>query len=220
MSSRLEQQRSKVLAISGSPREDGNTEVLLRAALEGAEAAGAETELLACRDLDVRPCIACNWCFKHGTCRFTDDDFAPVLEKLLSFDRIIFGSPVFFMTVSAQAKLLIDRCQCLWSRKYIMKEPVIDPPRERRGMVIAVGGSRGKKMFDGLHWTMRHWFDVLDMRFVAALYVNQVDARGDAPKHTKAIGEARRLGQALAGNAALGAEKTERVELFEGIPAE
>ncbi len=205
-----------VLLISGSPRRGGNTDTLLAAAAEGAEAAGGAPEWIAARDLRIKPCIACNWCFQHGECRFKDDDFQRVFERLLAADRVIFGSPVFFMSVSAQAKLLIDRCQCLWSRKYVMKQPAVSPPRERRGMMIAVGGSRGKRMFDSVHWTMRHWFDVLDMRFAAALYVNQVDALGDAKRRPRALAEARRLGRALVEDASLGVEKTLRVELFAG----
>jgi len=207
----------QVLAITGSPRRGGNTDVLIEAALEGARAAGAETELLALRDMQIAPCVACNACFKTGACR-VQDEYQDVFDKLLSTDLIILGSPVFFMSVSAQTKLMMDRCQCLWAKKYILQEPIIDPPRDRRGIVIAVGGSRGKRMFDGLHWTVKHWFDVLDMRFAAALYVNQVDAKGDAPKHAAAVDQARRLGRTLVEDEGLGSDRTLKVEEFGGLP--
>ena len=186
----------RVLGIACSPRRNGNTDVLLHAALEGARAAGAETELVALRDKQLSPCVECNSCFNTGACR-VQDDYQGILDKLVATDRIIFASPVFFMSVTAQAKLLIDRCQCLWSRKYVLEEPLIQPARDRRGMVIAVGGSKGKRMFDCVHWTLKHWFDVLDMRFAAALYVNQVDAKGDAEQHPSAVAETRRLGRLL-----------------------
>ena len=208
--------KPRVLAISGSPRPRGNTEALLEAALEGARSAGAETGLIALRQTRLSPCVACNSCFKTGLCRI-EDEFTGILDQLLTTDRIIFGSPVFFMNVTAQAKLMIDRCQCLWSRKYVLKQPIIDPPRVRLGMVIAVGGSKGKKMFECVQWTMKHWFDVLDMRFAAALYVNQVDAKGDVGRHPAAFREAKRLGQALVEDDQLGAEKTVKCELFGGI---
>ena len=126
------------------------------------------------------------------------DDYQKVFPRMLEADRLIFATPVFFMTVCAQGKLLIDRCQCLWSRKYVLKEPIFrTDSRDRRGMVIAVGGSKSKKMFDGIRLPMQYYFDVLDVRCAAHLFVNQVDAKGDVLRHPTAMGEARRLGREL-----------------------
>ena len=204
----------KVLGLSTSPRDRGNSDLLVREALRGAESAGADGEYLSLRGLSVHPCVECNACAGTGLCR-VGDDLQQVLDQVLAADRLIFGTPVFFMAVCAQAKLLIDRCQCLWSRKYVLKQPVLaGGPRDRRALVIAVGGTKSKQMFECVGLTMKYWFDVLDVRHAANLFVNQVDGRGDILKHPAAMQEAFRLGAALADTAAPVPEKPATVELF------
>lgn len=203
----------KVLGISTSPREGGNTDVLLREALAGAAAAGAQVEYLSLRTLSIAPCVECNACARTGVCRI-QDDYHAVLRKMLDADRLVFATPVFFMGPCAQAKLLIDRCQCLWSRKYVLKQPVApDAPQDRRALVIAVGGSKSKKMFDSVRLTMKYWFDALGCAYAANLFVNQVDQRSEVRTHPDAMKAAFRLGQALAGDAPL-PQQPETVELF------
>lgn len=204
---------ANVLGIAGSPRRDGNSDVLLRAALEGAEAAGAATQTVALRDMRLSPCVECNSCYRTGQCRI-DDDYQDIFHRLREADHVVFATPIFFMAVAAQGKLLIDRCQCLWSRKYELKQSWVDPGRERRGLVIAVGGSKSKRMFDCVYWTFKYWFDVLDVRYAANLFVNRVDAKGEVDRHPRAVAEARRLGEALVRDHTLGGKRPLRVDLF------
>ncbi|MHC4457998.1 MAG: flavodoxin family protein, partial [Planctomycetota bacterium] len=134
--------------------------------------------------------------------------------KMLDVDRLIFATPVFFMTVSAHAKLLIDRCQSLWSLKYILKKPVIESSgRDRRAMVIAVGGTRGKKMFGCIHLTMKYYFDVLEMNYSTNLFVSNVDALGEIKKHPSALKDAFRLGRELITTTAPPPQKPLDIEL-------
>ena len=186
----------KVLGISASPRLEGNSDLLLRQALAGAESAAAETEYVHLCDLNIAPCTECNSCYKSGKCRI-DDDYQTLSSKMLETDRLIFATPVFFMTVCAQAKILIDRCQCLWAHKFVLKQPLITTSRDRRAMVIAVGGTKSKKMFDSIRLTMKYYLDVLDMHYTANLFVNQIDALGQIKSHPSAMNEAFRLGKEL-----------------------
>ena len=203
----------KVLGIAASPRAGGNSDVLLHAALGAAAESGAATSLVQLRNAHIAPCVECNNCQRTGEC-CVQDDYQEIFLSLLETDHVIFSTPIFFMTVSAQAKLLIDRCQCLWSRKYVLHAPVVEPPRDRRGLVIAVGGSKSKRMFDCVQWTMKYWFDVLDMQYAANLFVNKVDAKGDVERHPSAMAEARRLGAALVREPKWPAGKPVNVELF------
>ena len=98
----------KVLGIVCSPREGGNTEILVREALQGAQEAGAETELVLVADKDIGPCDACGACSEDGVCK-TEDDMQTIYQQLEGADGIIFGTPVYFINVSAQAKAIIDR---------------------------------------------------------------------------------------------------------------
>jgi len=206
----------KVLGISASPRERGNTDLLLREALRGAEAAGAEVEYVALRDLAIGPCTENYSCARTGECGI-EDDYQAVYAKLLATDRLVFATPVFFMGPSAQAKLLIDRCQCLWARKYLLKRPLFaDGPRDRRAMVIAVGGTKGRKMFECVRLTMKYFFDAAEFTYAANLFVNQVDGRAEILKHPRAMAEAARLGSAIADAGMPPAKEPETVELSGG----
>lgn len=186
----------KTLGISMSPRNNGNSDLLLHEALAGADSAGSHIEYIRLSDLNIGPCIECNACYKTGTCQI-QDDYQQLLKKMLDADRLIFATPIFFMSVCAQAKMLIDRGQCLWANKYILKKQLIRPQRDRRAMVIAVGGSKSKKQFESIRLTMKYYFDVLDINYAANLFINKVDRLSEIQKHPSALKEAFRLGKEL-----------------------
>lgn len=202
----------KVLGISASPRAKGNSDLLLRQALAGAESAGAQAEYIRLCDFNIAPCIECNSCFETGTCA-VEDDYQMLSAKLLETDRLIFATPIFFMSVCAQAKLLIDRCQCLWTHKHVLNQPLITTGRDRRAMVIAVGGTKSTRMFDSIRLTMKYFLDVLDMNYTANLFVNKVDALGQIEKHPSAMNEAYRLARDLVSSDTPPPEKPINIEL-------
>ena len=188
----------RVLGISSSPRAGGNTDVLLDECLRGAESTGAVCERLSLKGLAIAPCVECNACYRTGVC-WQKDDYHDVLEKMVAADRLVFATPIFFMTVSSQAKLLIDRCQCLWSRKYVLKQPVFTDPRpDRHALVIAAGGSKSQKMFESNRLTMKYYFDVLDFTYAGNLFFNRLDAKGDVERRPEALEMAFQTGVRLA----------------------
>lgn len=187
----------KVLGISTSPREKSNSDILLRQALAGASSTGAEAEYLRLCKLSISPCTACGNCYATGECPI-QDDFQMVLPKMLEADRLIFATPIYFMSVCAQAKILIDRCQCLWARKYVIKQLLAQTTgRDRRAMVIAVGGTKGKKMFESVRLTMKFYLDALDISYFANLFVSSVDEAGKIVDHAAAMEQAFWLGAEL-----------------------
>lgn len=203
----------KVVGICASPRAEGNSELLLREALAGAQSAGGEIEYIPLRDKTIALCTECNSCYKTGRC-IVNDDYQSISAKMLEADRLIIATPIFFMTVCAQAKALIDRCQCLWSHKHVLKKPlIISGSRDRRGMVIAVGGTKSTKMFDSVRLTMKYFFDVLDIHYAANLFVNQVDTPGAVLNHPTAMKEAYRLGRELVLTTARPTEEPTNIEL-------
>ncbi len=203
---------AKVLGISTSPRSKGNSDLLLREALAGAESAGATVEYVRLADYRIGPCIECNACYKTGECA-VKDDYQRLLEKILNADGLIFATPIFFMCVCAQAKNLIDRGQCLWARRYILKREIVPSGTDRRAMVIAVGGSKSKKQYECVRLTMVSYFDSLQLGYVSNLFVGQVDSLGDIKNHPSALQEARRLGSELV-TAEAPPSKPLNVELF------
>jgi multimeric flavodoxin WrbA len=184
----------KVIGMFGSPRRGGNTELLLKELLRGSGEAGAEVEEIFLRDLKISPCLEIYACKKDGQCPI-NDDMKSLYPKLVEADVLAVASPIFFYSVSAHLKCAIDRCQALWARKYLLKQPVSPGKPRRIGVFLAVGGSRGTKIFDGALLTMKYFFDALDMTFHRSLLVKEVDAKGEILNHPTAMAEAYELGK-------------------------
>ncbi len=103
----------KILAIIASPRGmQGNTGRLLEEVLAGVKEAGAETEILSLKTMNVQPCVACDVCHKTGICNIKDD-YEGIKNKLFGCDGFILASPNYIFSVSAQMKALFDRCNGL-----------------------------------------------------------------------------------------------------------
>ncbi len=192
---------TRVLGILGSPRRGGNTETLLDRALAGAADAGADMRKLALGELEIAGCSECNDCYATGKCS-TPDDMETVYEALEWADRILLASPIFFMGLPSQAKAMIDRTQCYWSLKYVLREPF---PRRagapgRYGVFIGVGGTRGKRLFEGALLTLKYFFDAIDAKPREDLYVlvRGVDEIGEILERTEDLEAAYEAGMALA----------------------
>jgi multimeric flavodoxin WrbA len=125
----------KILGIVCSPRSGGNTEILARKALDSAKTEGAEVEMWSVIGKDVKPCDHCGSCVKTGQCHIKDDMQA-LYPKLIEADGIILGSPVYFWSVTAQTKLVIDRT-------YALRRPT-NRLEGKVGGAIAVAGRRGQ----------------------------------------------------------------------------
>lgn len=104
----------KVLILSGSPRKNGNSAALCREFARGAEESGNQVELIFLRDKKIGYCQACYYCKKHdGVCAIKDD-MAEILARMNAADIIVMASPVYFYSVDAQIKALIDRTVAQW----------------------------------------------------------------------------------------------------------
>jgi len=101
----------KAIAINGSPRPGGNTEIMLKKVLEPLEAAGWSTEYLRIGGKPVRGCMACMKCVEkqNGRCAIESDAMNEYIEKMFAADAIILGSPTYFADVTTELKALIDR---------------------------------------------------------------------------------------------------------------
>jgi multimeric flavodoxin WrbA len=124
----------KVLGIVCSPRKAGNTEILICETLAGAKESGADIELIRISDMNIAACDGCETCHQSGECRIKDD-MQKIYKKLLAADGIILGSPVYFWSVSSQAKTFMDRTYALRYPYHKLKNKV--------GGAIAAAGSRG-----------------------------------------------------------------------------
>ena len=97
-----------VLGVSCSPRIDGNTQLLVKETLNKANENGAQVEYVSIAQKHIEPCRHCLKCFKKGAC-VLDDEMQEILDLMLKADAIIIGTPVCFLNVTGQAKILMDR---------------------------------------------------------------------------------------------------------------
>jgi multimeric flavodoxin WrbA len=188
----------KVLGISGSPRRGGNTDLLLAEVLKGAANCGAEIKTIVLNDLDYIPCQNCDACFEAGRCKY-EDDMQMVYCELSSADRIVLASPVHFMGVSARMKAMMERCQSLWARKYILKIPPLGNSRVRWGLFISVGGRTAQNLFQPSIAEVKAFFASLDISYAGELVFAGVDGKGEITRHPRALEQANAVGRKLAG---------------------
>jgi multimeric flavodoxin WrbA len=171
----------KILGISFSPREQGNTELLLDKVFEGARRLGADTELFRVAAKNISPCDGCGSCFKTGECHI-QDDMQELYRKMLEADGIVFGTPVYFYNMTAQGKTVIDRTIALGHEGKSLANKV--------GGVVVVGGSLG--LVDAVKDLYFYMVtrQMLPARFVAAYGGN----KGDVKKLEKCLKAAEDLG--------------------------
>jgi multimeric flavodoxin WrbA len=187
----------KIVAIYGSPRRKGNTATLLKQAVAGAVDAGAQVKEFVLRDLKMSPCLEIYGCLKTGRC-VIKDDFHEVSDLMLASHGLMLASPIFFYTVSAHTKILMDRCQSLWVKKYWIEKVKFGQWKpKRKGLFISVGATKGKKLFDGTLLTLKYFFDVLDMELWRSLLYRGLDFEDDIKKHPEYLEEAYQAGKGL-----------------------
>jgi hypothetical protein len=191
-----------VVALSGSPRPGANTDVLVDAALLGAREQGARTEHVAARDLRVLPCQACgpDPTAGHGYCVY-HDDMDRVYGLLERASGVLLASPIYFSALSAQLKLVIDRCNCI--------TPVVREDdgsvhfrrhwsRTRRGGLIAVLGPDDTP--EPARLCARGFLSWVGGRLTETLVYRHDDVElGAVARDAVWLARARALGAALAG---------------------
>jgi arsenate reductase len=187
-----------VLGLMGSPRRQGNTDLLLAAFLEGAQAKGAEVLKVDVAFKNIAPCQGCRFCEQQGFCRQKDDAMQEIYQLLRRADCVVIATPMFFYGPSAQLKALIDRSQALWARRYRMK--LTDPKaRFRMGFLLAVGATKGKDLFTGTSLTAKYFFDAVGAHYEGFLGFRQVEEPGAIARHPTALADVRQKGEELTG---------------------
>lgn len=104
----------KVLILSGSPRKNGNSEMLCDELMKGALEAGHIVEKIRVAEKNIGYCKACYACKSNGVCAIKDD-MADIMQKIVDADVLVLSSPVYFYSIDAQLKALIDRTVARWT---------------------------------------------------------------------------------------------------------
>jgi len=170
---------------------------LLSEVMKGAASQGSEVKTIVLNDLTITPCQHCDACLETGKCR-TEDDMQMIYRELEDADRIVLASPIQFMGLTAQMKAMIDRCQCLWARKYVLKQPPLgSEPGKKKGLFVSVGGRKVANLFEPALVTVRALFNSLDIAYAGELLFPGVDEKGAIKGHPDALKQAYLAGQKL-----------------------
>jgi multimeric flavodoxin WrbA len=183
----------RFLGLAASPRAGGNSERLLDACLEFAAGAGATVDKIRLSEATIAPCRACESCHAAGRCRI-HDDMTALYRLLWRADVTILAAPIYFYGLPAQAKAMVDRCQALWARKKLLGRR---RPRGR-GVLLAVGATRGARLFDGATLTAKYWMDTFYTTLAATRLYGGVEEIGDIGRRRDALADAAMLGLRLA----------------------
>jgi multimeric flavodoxin WrbA len=189
-------QKKRVLGIAGSPRQGGNTDLLLAEFMKGAAAKGVEVKTIALRELKFETCTHCDSCLKEGVC-IIDDDMQKVYREFEQADVIVLASPVQFSGITAPVKAMIDRFQSRWARKYLLKRPPLGDARPRQGFFISVGGRKVPDVFDPSLVMIKTFFRILDIKYAGELLFSGIDEKGAILRHPDALQQAYEAGQKL-----------------------
>ena len=175
----------KVLAISCSPRKNGNTVAILEEALRGAQDAKAEIELYSVSGKNIQPCDGCRSCASSARCH-VDDDMQELSDKMIEADGIIFGTPIYFWGMTGQAKTVMDRTIAL-------NQPGRNLTNKVAG-VVAVCGSLG--LVDALK--DYSYFFVQRRMLPANQVAAYVTGPGELDNMPQCMSAARRMGRQIA----------------------
>ena len=104
-----------VLILSGSPRKGGNSDLLCSEFMRGAQESGNEVQKIFVRSKKIAPCSACYYCRDHGGKCALNDDMSEILDAMQAADVIVMASPVYFFSIDAQMKIIIDRSLARWT---------------------------------------------------------------------------------------------------------
>jgi multimeric flavodoxin WrbA len=182
----------RVVAINGSPRKNGNTQLMLDSAAKAIRSAGIDVEHISLAKLDIRPCAGCERCnTKPWDCPIKDDA-AKVLRKIVAADGVLMGSPVYCGGVTAQMKALFDRSIIVYT--------AMELKNKVGGALCCGGGQHGGQELTILQivtfFTMQ---DMIVANCTGGLFgaMGVGNDRGDVKNDSEGLKSARNLGQRM-----------------------
>ncbi len=176
-----------LLAIAGSPRRGGNSDLLLEEVIRASRQEGIETTLLRVSELNLSPCTACGACWKNGECAI-NDEMQAVYNQLVEAHYIVIASPVYFLGVTAQLKALIDRCQSLWVKNLILRKPIRNDDIKPKGLFISTAAlNKGDHIFAGSIQTIRAMLYSIGVEYKGEILCYGLKEKGSVKDHPKML---------------------------------
>lgn len=157
----------RVIAISGSPRKNGNTEYLAAHTLKAISEEGIETELISLAGKDIKPCYACNACTKEDFCTI-EDDLQPIYQKMKAAQGILLASPVYFSSATALLRALMERTGYMAMNSHYAFSGKVGGP-----LVVARRAGQNFTVAE-----LDFWFHIMGMIVPGSTYWNMAFGRG------------------------------------------
>lgn len=179
----------RIVAFQGSPRPGGNSELLLNEALKAFKEDRHDIELLNLNSMNIKPCQDCGGCDKTGRC-VINDDMVGVYKAIREADRIILASPIFFFGLSAQSKIMIDRCQAFWCEKYLLKKAIPSGECGRKGLLLLVGGMKKEIGMQCSEASAKAFFRTISVPEHETLSFLGIDSKAEILNHPTALNDA------------------------------
>ena len=141
----------KVIVVSSTPRNGGNSELLAQAFIDGALSAGNQVESVIVRDINLKYCIGCMYCQDHDAC-VLNDSMNGLYEKFQNADVLVFATPIYYYSVSGQLKTFLDRLNPLYPRENKFKDVYL----------LATAADELTSAMDGAVTAIQGWVDCFD----------------------------------------------------------
>lgn len=162
----------KAIILSGCTRKNGKTVSLVNKFIDGLKESGYTVDLVDSTKVKVHPCIGCLNCEKTGKC-IIRDDMDKIYQSIIDADLIVLASPVYFASVTAQLKAIIDRCQTLYSKRFILKESDFKP---KKGYLIFTAGLKNTKQIDALELLTNFFMLSCNGKLEKSIYAMNTDS--------------------------------------------
>ena len=185
-----------IVAFHGSPRLGGNSDLLLQEVLRTIDTDVHAVRVFRLNLISLRPCQNCGGCDETGVC-VIEDDMRAIYNAIRTADMVILTSPIFFFGLSAQTKTMIDRCQCLWCEKYLLKKPISEGIHGRKGLLLLVGGMKKELGIQCGEATAKAFFRTISVTEHETMSFLGVDQKGAILNHQTALYDAHIAGERL-----------------------
>ncbi|HOJ39691.1 MAG TPA: flavodoxin family protein [bacterium] len=185
----------KLLALYGSPRPRGNSTILLDRFLEGASSQETEINRIYLSQLTISPCQACLPPETGRWCRI-DDGMTAVYEEVLAAEALVIASPIYFGSLPAQVKAMIDRFQCVWlARK--RGELLLPFDKKKPGFFLCVEASHRQDFFQNARAIVRNFFATTGFLYSGELFCRGLEKQGDVSSRKECLEQAYQAGVTL-----------------------
>jgi len=167
-----------VVILFGSPRKHGNTIQLVNILSDSMQNKGHHVRMLYLNDMNIRPCQSCLACMKKGICKI-NDDMKDIRKYILESDLIVFATPVYWFTVSAQLKLAMDRSFAFLDKNFNSRI------KGKKAITIMTCASEDASVCQPAIETFKKTFDLLGLSYVGHIEGLGCQEKGNIKKEFK-----------------------------------